>query len=98
MPKDTCANITGMKEWIEGDKNTDKECRMCLLPPVLQWYESELRERGHNDLADEVKALINSNDPLEVAEKFDEIKGKVDEDTRKRLRDFDCAAQVYEGK
>jgi len=83
---------------MEGDKDHDEECRMCLLPPLIQWYESELRERGHNNLADEVKALTNSNDPLEVAEKFDEIKGRVDEDTRKRLKDFDCSAQVYKGE
>lgn len=93
-PEDPCACITTMSEWMaKGD--TEEECRSCLLLPVTQWYRDELKERGLDDLAKELEAAAETSQPLELAQKLDEIKDKVPEEVSTRLRDFNCAAQVH---
>jgi len=94
--EDPCACITGMTEWLQANDDT-KECRPCLLPPVIQWYHEELEERGLNDLAQELEAAVHEGDPLLIVKKFDAIKGTVPEDVKERLKEFDCAAQTYDG-
>ena len=97
--EDPCACITTMSEWMaKGD--TEEECRSCLLAPVTQWYRDELKERGLGDLAQELETMAETSQPLEVAQKLDEIRDKVPEEVKNRLKDFDCAAQVHieEGK
>lgn len=89
-----CAAIRGMKEWIE-DGGDESECRPCLLAPVLRWYRDELQQRGLNELAHEMEMAIEGADPLVIAEKFDDIKNKVPDDIKERLKEFDCAAQLY---
>ena len=88
-----CAGITGMKEWIEG--GDERECRPCLLAPVIRWYRDELQQRGLNELAHEMEAAIEGADPLVIAERFDDIKNKVPDDVKERLKEFDCAAQLF---
>lgn len=92
--KDPCACIINMAEWMaKGD--TEEECRSCLLAPVTQWYRDELKERGLGDLVNELEAMAETSQPVEIAQKLDEIRDKVPEEVRNRLRDFDCAAQVH---
>lgn len=92
--EDPCACIISMAAWI-GEGDTEEECRSCLLAPVTQWYRDELKERGLGDLAKELETMAESSQPLEVAQKLDEIRDKVPEEIRNRLKDFDCAAQVH---
>lgn len=70
-------------------------CRPCLLPPLIQWYMEELREKGFDNFADEIKTVVEGGDPLLMAEKFDEVKEKVPDNVKQRLREFDCYAQTY---
>lgn len=70
-------------------------CRPCLLPPLIQWYMEELREKGFDNFADEIKTAVENGDPLLIAEKFDAVKEKVPDDVKQRLREFDCYAQTY---
>lgn len=73
-------------------------CRPCLLPPLIQWYREELQEKGLDNFADEIKTVVENGDPLLIAKKFDEIKEKVPDDVKQRLREFDCYAQTYKYK
>lgn len=92
---DPCACTIGMAKWMEqGD--TEDECRSCLLAPVTQWYRDELEERGLGDVAKELEDLGEGATPIEIAQKLDEIKDRLPDDVRTRLREFDCSAQVYE--
>lgn len=93
---DPCACIVGMKEWVE--QPTDgKECRPCLLGPVIQWYMGELQEKGLNDLATEIEKAVEGGE-VALATKLDEVKEKVSPELKARLREFDCHAQLYKGE
>lgn len=83
-----------MEAWIEGGE--EEECRPCMLGPVVQWYESELREQGSPDLADDLVRAAQEATPAALARKLDTIKEKVGDSLRERLREFDCAAQTEE--
>jgi len=94
--KSPCAGCISMAEWIQqGDDS--KECRPCLLPPVIQWYKNELEEKGLGNLADEIKVAVENGDPSLIAKRFDEIKEKVPDDVKERLKEFDCYAQTFKG-
>ena len=68
-------------------------CQPCIVAPASQWYHDELNERGQRDLADKVEQLATGG-VMEIAKLLDEIKGRVDESTRLRLKEFDCATQT----
>jgi len=89
-----CANISSMTKWLAGE--TEEECRYCLLPPVIQWYSSELKENGFDELASELEAVVNEGDPAGVALIMDSVKEKVSPPTKERLKEFDCAVQLHE--
>ena len=91
--KDLCANITSMQQWING--GGEEECRPCLLPPVIQWYREELSENGMTALASEIESAVQDGDPGMIAWTIDNIKAKVPESLRQRLREFDCHAQLH---
>jgi len=93
--KNLCPNIS-MEEWIQNEHES-AECRSCLLPPIIQWYRNELQEKGLDNLADEIKIEVEGGDPLLMAKKFDEIKERVPDDLKSRLKEFDCYAQTYKG-
>ncbi|MBA7707938.1 hypothetical protein ES703_116822 [subsurface metagenome] len=88
-----CASITSMEKWVE--EGDEAECRPCLLPPVIRWYRDHLQQSGLNELAHEMETAIEGADPLIIAKTFDSIKAKVPDDVKKRLEEFDCAAQLY---
>ena len=94
MIDDPCASCVSMVEWIQNGDD-DKECRSCLLLPVIQWYRGELQEKGLDDFADEIKVAVEKGDPSLIARRFDEIKEKVPGDVRERLKEFDCYAQTH---
>lgn len=89
-----------MAKWVKvADGGT---CRPCVIAPVASWYHSELQERGKKAEADRLEAKVNSmnednpDDVVALCEEMDKIKGDVDVDTKKRLEEFDCAAQTYD--
>ncbi len=89
-----------MAKWVKvADSGS---CRPCTIAPVASWYHSELTERGKKVEADRLEAKVNSmnednpDDVVALCEEMDKIKGEVDVDTKKRLEDFDCAAQTYD--
>ncbi len=86
-----------MKEWVQ-EEDPNGICRDCLLAPVLQWYREELVEKGHTKFVEELDQIAHEAEvlPLTLCEKFDTIKGEVEESLRERLEEFDCAAQAYE--
>jgi len=83
-----------MAEWIQNGGDSE-ECRPCLLPPVIQWYRDELQEKGLGNLARQIKTVVKKGDPLLIAKRFDEIKEKVPDDVKERLKEFDCYAQTH---
>ena len=95
MADDPCAGCVSMEEWIQNED--EKECRSCLLPPVIQWYRDELEEKGLGNLASQIKTVVEGGNPLLMAKKFDEIKEKVPGDVKERLKEFDCYAQIHKG-
>lgn len=92
---DPCACTVPMAEWLEG--GTEEECRPCLLPPVVQWYNEELKERGLTEEVSKLSAAVEEADPAGVARTLDEIREAAPEELKTRLLDFDCAAQTFEG-
>lgn len=85
-----------MKDWLEEDDPV--KCRPCMMGPVVQWYESELRDKQRPELAAELIAIAEGDKvtPSQLGEKLDMIKAQVGEPIRERLLEFDCAAQSYE--
>ena len=95
--EDPCACTMPVKDWLAQDPDPDKPgCRPCVLPFLVQWYGQELGERNMPEQAAKFQGLENveSLEPETVAELCDQVKEEVDEDTRNRLREFDCHVQV----
>lgn len=96
--EDVCACTLPVKEWLEQEDPTrpDGICRPCVLPFLVQWYGEELTERNLPEVAAKFQGLEEQVDlePENVAELCDQVKEEVDEDTAKRLREFDCHIQV----
>ncbi|MBA7687149.1 hypothetical protein ES703_95609 [subsurface metagenome] len=86
-----------MKDWVQ-EEDPRGICRECLLAPVLQWYRDELDAKGYSKFVGELNEIARAAEvlPLHLCEKFDKIKGEVEESLRERLEEFDCAAQAYE--
>lgn len=91
---DGCDNVVSMSEWIQNDK-PDGFCRPCILPVTIGWYIDELQSRGQAQRASdlELRALDEGAEPLQLADLLDKIKHDVDDQTRARLLEFDCATQ-----
>lgn len=89
--------IKPMAEWVKVPDT--QNCRPCALAPVIQWYWSELNERGKTDIAKRLEEKVegmddeNTEQMVAVCEELDKIKGEVDEPTRNRLLEFDCEVQ-----
>jgi len=91
-----CEQTTGMEEWITAKQEAGADMS-CALPLVCGWYEDELQENDHAELAEElsqVRGKGEDNDPVEVCRKMDEIKTSVPENLRNRLFEFDCSTQL----
>lgn len=82
-----------MEKWV-GEEDT-KQCRPCLLGPVVQWYADELKERGKVAVANRLTKTAEESDPLTLCRELDNIKNEVEEPLRERLKDFDCAVQAF---
>jgi bacterioferritin (cytochrome b1) len=104
MSFDCKANLKPMKEWMEGqeeEKEGKKVCKPCMLAPVGQWYYNELKEQGHQDIADALEKTITEvegtpeEQALTICQELDTIKESVEEPLRERLKDFDCAIQAF---
>lgn len=94
--EDPCACTIPLKEWMElGDEDL---CRSCMLAPLTQWYRDELVEQGLGDIAKEIEEAGEREGPVELSQKLDEIKERVSDDVKERLREFDCEAQLYTGE
>ena len=89
--------VQPMQEWVAQDVQ-GKECRPCTLGPTIQWYTSELEERGKEELAHELLEIAQKPDttPLTLCQQLDKIKEQVGGPLRERLLEFDCATQLYE--
>lgn len=85
-----------MSEWVK-EEDTEGSCRTCVLTPVVQWYMSELEERGKKALAKELETVAEADDSdyLKICQKLDSIKEKVEPALADRLLEFDCAAQTF---
>ena len=98
MTKVKCpVNLKPMAKWV-AEPDPKGVCRECNLGPVVQWYGSELKTKGHKKLAKELIDFAKAEDtePLQLCEKLDKIKDEVEKPLRERLLDFDCAVQAYE--
>lgn len=95
-----CPNLQPMAEWIKGE--TPGTCRPCTLTPVVQWYWSELKERGFQEIADQLEAEVevleedNVEQIMAVCKDLDKIKAAAPADLRKRLQEFDCSIQSFD--
>ena len=85
-----------MAAWIK-EEDPQGVCRECLLGPVLQWYQEELKTKGHSEKSSDLAKIAEAPEvlPLQICQQFDKIKGEVEEPLRERLLDFDCAVQSY---
>lgn len=94
-----CPNLQPMTEWIKGES---EECRPCTLGPVVQWYWDELKEQGHPDVAQRLEKYVenlnddNPDEAILLCEELDKIKSEVPEELKRRLQEFDCAAQLFD--
>jgi len=84
--------LAPMEDWIGEDAPF---CRPCILPVNISWYKDELKNRGMAELAGEIEKAQDTQDPAQVCKVMDEIKGKVPNDLRYRLLEFDCATQEF---
>jgi len=92
-----------MEEWI-GQEDPHKDdplyCRPCRLGVIASWYFNELKEKGHEDLAEGLEKVALQEEepemPLTLCKEFDRIKTVVEEPLRERLKDFDCATQSFD--
>jgi hypothetical protein len=72
-----------------------------MLGPVVQWYRDELKEKGQQEIADDLERTVTSVDggeddvALTIAQELDTIKESVDAPLRERLKEFDCAIQAF---
>ncbi len=86
-----------MTEWVKVPDTGN--CRPCTLAPVVQWYWSELKEKGRDDIATRLEQKVegmddeNAEQMTQVCEELDAIKAEVDEPLRQRLLEFDCEVQ-----
>jgi len=97
MTENKCSiELKPMATWVQ-EEDPKGICRDCLLGPVLQWYRDELNEKGYPKFVNELDEIARAANalPLTLCEKFDNIKGEVEESLRERLEEFDCAAQAY---
>lgn len=90
---------------VDWGKKESEACKPCIMGPVANWYYTELEERGRQDLAGELEDVVQGLGDGDTAEAIaplleilDSIKGRVDAPTLERLKDFDCAVQVFDGK
>ena len=84
--------LAPMEDWIGEDASF---CRPCILPVNISWYKDELKNRGMAELAGEIEKAQDTQDPVQVCKVMDEVKGKVPNDLRYRLLEFDCATQEF---
>jgi len=84
------ANLKSMTEWV---KEKGETCRPCVIPVTMEWYYSELKDKGWNDQAAKVEAAQEVGDIEEVGKVLDKIKEEVTPEMRDRLLEFDCATQ-----
>lgn len=98
VPVFSCpVELQPMAKWVQVADGGS--CRPCVIAPVVQWYFTELKERGNEPLAQRLEAKVNETDDehpeevVQLCEELDLIKQEVDPDTRLRLMDFDCEIQ-----
>jgi len=90
-------NLELMAEWIKGEE--PGTCRTCIIGPVIQWYYEELKERGYDDIAAQLKAEVdvqeedNVEQLMALCKDLDDIKASAPEELRKRLEEFDISIQ-----
>jgi len=97
MAEKCSIELKPMATWVK-EEDPRGICRECLLGPVIQWYRDELKEKGYSKFVEELNDISKAAEllPLQLCEKFDKIKGEVEESLRERLEEFDCATQAYE--
>lgn len=95
MTGDTCENTKPMEEWIKDP--TSRTCRVCFMEVILDWYVSELDEKGRKDESDKLRDMVEKKAMAdEVARELDAIKERVEPELKSRLKEFDCAFQANE--
>ena len=107
MEENDC-NPIPMAEWVQQDD--PKNCRPCIVAPVVRWYRDHLEEKGQTDpvivnnpylkahlahIVQAIEQLAETADVLTLCQELDKIKEAVDPSTRERLKVFDCAVQSY---
>jgi len=99
--KNQCPAFT-MEEWIgqeDPHKDDPRFCRPCRLGITGNWYFTELKDHGHEDLAENIEKITTDGEdpemPLTLCKEFDRIKSVVEEPLRERLKDFDCVTQSF---
>lgn len=91
-------SLQPMAEWVKVADGGS--CRPCTLGPVSNWYYSELKEQGREDLAEHLEKAVDGMDDgvpeqvIKVCEEFDWIKTQADPALRLRLQEFDCSVQA----
>lgn len=93
---DSCASVINMGTWVQ-QPDGNGVCRPCLLAPVTQWYMDTLRAAGMGGLVADLEGAVDGGE-VALAAKLDEVKEKVPDEVRARLREFDCHAQLYKGE
>jgi hypothetical protein len=101
MSFDCKANLKPMQEWVKVKDPEGKVCKPCMMGPVVQWYRDELKEKGQQEIVDDLEKTVTNLEgneeevALTIAQELDTIKESVDEPLRERLKDFDCAIQAF---
>jgi len=94
---EACENKPGMVDWLnEEGADEDESCRPCAVPTAGKWYIEEFTELGLTEEAEELQAFMEQDavDPLQLAEKLDNIKETAHPGLHNRFRELDCSVQV----
>lgn len=90
-----CKNTEPMADWVNKPEKNPDMCHPCMIGLPANWYETELKEQGRADLAEELEQHRTGPDATadSVAAKMDDIKQRVDQPLRDRLLELDCMTQ-----
>jgi len=91
-----CKNTKKLADWLREEKQDEEACRPCNFPVLGNWYISELKEKGREDLAKEIQDAGDTEDAMGFAEKLDQVKEKVTPKLKERLKEFDCTVQKFD--
>jgi hypothetical protein len=64
-------------QWLKKEAEKPEVCRPCFLSVLAPWYRDELDEKGYGEEARAIEVMGETEDPLTLGRKLDEIRGRL---------------------